>query len=266
MGKIIRNGIEYPTSGGGGGSSWIESVPEMHRNIFRGQSLGSSVTAAQLEEIQNGTFSGLYVGDYWEISNVTYRIADIDFFCQNSASPFPFTTHHLVIVPDLVLYSARMNDSATSSTGYYNSKMRTTNLATAKTTINTAFPNLVLTYKDYLVNATSSGVASGGDFYDCDVELMSETMIFGCPVNRARSNSTPQYPYASLNPTQFALFRLCPNYINVDRSEDIWLRDAANSSQFCTMEVVPLVRNANTELGVRPYFLIGEEEEEETEE
>lgn len=51
--------------------------PEMHRNIFRGKHLGESITEEQLEVIRDGSFADLYVGDYWEINGVKYRIADI---------------------------------------------------------------------------------------------------------------------------------------------------------------------------------------------
>ena len=51
--------------------------PEMHRNIFRGKSLGESITAEQLEVIRDGSFRDLYVGDYWEINGTKDRIADI---------------------------------------------------------------------------------------------------------------------------------------------------------------------------------------------
>ena len=51
--------------------------PEMHRNIFRGKSLGESITAEQLEVIRDGSYRDLYVGDYWEINGTKYRIADI---------------------------------------------------------------------------------------------------------------------------------------------------------------------------------------------
>ena len=37
----------------------------MHRNIFRGKDLGSSITDAQVSAIRDGTFDDLYVGDYW---------------------------------------------------------------------------------------------------------------------------------------------------------------------------------------------------------
>lgn len=47
---------------------------EMHRNIFRGKELGTSVTSSQLAAIQNGTFDDLYVGDYWKMVSCTNQI------------------------------------------------------------------------------------------------------------------------------------------------------------------------------------------------
>lgn len=54
--------------------------PEMHRNTFRGKCLGESITEEQLTAIQDGRFYDLYVGDYWEINEVKYRIADINYW------------------------------------------------------------------------------------------------------------------------------------------------------------------------------------------
>lgn len=51
-----------------------------HRNIYRGKSLGTSVTAAQKAAIANGTFDDLFIGDYWTIGSIKYRIADMDYW------------------------------------------------------------------------------------------------------------------------------------------------------------------------------------------
>ena len=46
-----------------------------HNAIYRGKSLGSTVTTAQYAAIKAGTFDDLYIGDYWTIGGVNYRIA-----------------------------------------------------------------------------------------------------------------------------------------------------------------------------------------------
>ena len=78
-----------------------------HNSIYRGKNLGTSVTAEQYKAISNGTFAGLYVGDYWVISGVTYRIAGFDYYLHNGDTDT--TKHHAVIVPDENMGSAQMN-------------------------------------------------------------------------------------------------------------------------------------------------------------
>lgn len=141
-----------------------------HNAVYRGKNLGSAVTAAQWAAIQAGTFADLYIGDYWTINGINWRIAAFDYYL---ASDMP--DHHVVIVPDTSLYTAKMDDSNTTAGGYAGSQMRTTNLATAKTTINNAFgSDHILTFAESLVNAVSSGAPSGISTYDCTVELMTE--------------------------------------------------------------------------------------------
>lgn len=78
-----------------------------HNSIYRGKNLGTSVTAEQYKAISDGTFAGLYVGDYWVISGVTYRIAGFDYYMHNGDTDT--TKHHAVIVPDENMGSAQMN-------------------------------------------------------------------------------------------------------------------------------------------------------------
>ena len=51
-----------------------------HRMIYRGKNLGTSFTTEQSQAVQNGTFTDMYVGDYWVINGKTRRIGDIDYF------------------------------------------------------------------------------------------------------------------------------------------------------------------------------------------
>jgi hypothetical protein len=95
-----------------------------HNSIYRGKYLGDEVTADQYAAIAAGTFDDMYIGDYWSINGVNWRIAHFDYWlnCGNIGSGT--TTHHIVIVPDLALYSAEMNETNTTAGGYLHSKMR----------------------------------------------------------------------------------------------------------------------------------------------
>ena len=236
----------------------MESVltPMMHRNVYRGKYLGTSVTDAQKAAIQNGTFEDLYIGDYWTIGGKNWRIADINYFynCGDTA----FTRNHLVIVPEGSLYSHPMNDSNTTEGGYIGSKMRTSGLDSAKSTIKSAFGNLVLTHRDHFTNAVTNGKASGGTWYDSEVELMNEIMVYGCPIfTPGCDGSTIPNLYTTAK-KQLAIMRLNPNVI-IAKRQDIWLRDVVSSAHFARVNARGHASSnpASYSYGVLPYFVIG---------
>ena len=95
-----------------------------HNSIYRGKYLGDEVTADQYASIAAGTFDDMYIGDYWTINGVNWRIAHFDYWLNCGDSGSGTTTHHVVIIPDLALYSAKMNETNTTAGGYLHSKMR----------------------------------------------------------------------------------------------------------------------------------------------
>ena len=131
-----------------------------HNGIYRGKYLGDAATDEQYAAIADGTFRGLYIGDYWIIGGITYRIAAFDYYYNNGDTAC--TIHHVVVVPDTCLYNAQMNTSNTTKGGYVGSAMYTSNLASAKTTIKAAFSGHVLKHRIFLTNAVSNGRASDG--------------------------------------------------------------------------------------------------------
>lgn len=87
-----------------------------HNSIYRGKNLGTTVTEEQWEAISSGTFTDLYIGDYWVIGGVNWRIAAFDYYlnCGDTS----FTKHHAVIVPDTCLYNAQMNTTNVTTGAY----------------------------------------------------------------------------------------------------------------------------------------------------
>ncbi len=223
-------------------------------STFRGKYLGDTVTPEQLQAIQDGTFKDLWLGDYWEIGGVKWRIVDFNYWYN--LGNVAFTKNHLVIMPDSNLYNAQMNATATTNGGYINSLMYTTNLEQAKTIINNAFGNLVLTHKELLVNATNSGINVGGAFFDSTVELPNQIMIFGYD-NASIKADVSTTPYISTNSfRQLSLFSIKTNIIS---RENFWIRDVVNSSSFVSFWTPGAIstNSANQNLGVRPVFAIG---------
>lgn len=224
-----------------------------HNCIYRGKNLGTSVTAEQYAAISSGKFTGLYIGDYWVINGVTYRIAAFDYYYN--CGDTNFTMHHVVIVPDTSLYKAQMNTSNVTTGGYTGSAMYKSNLAQAKTTIKAAFGSAhVLTKRELLTNAVNGNTPSGWAWFDSDVELMNEVQAYGSVAWGAHDGNG--YNVAS-GDGQFPLFMF--DRTKLHNREDYWLRDVASAANFS------LVGNggganstdASTSLGVRPAFCIG---------
>ena len=224
-----------------------------HNCIYRGKNLGTSVTAEQYAAISSGKFTDLYIGDYWVIKGVTYRIAAFDYYYN--CGDTNFTKHHVVIVPDTSLYKAQMNTSNVTTGGYTGSAMYKSNLAQAKTTIKAAFGSAhVLTKRELLTNAVNGNTPSGWAWFDSDVELMNEVQAYGSVAWGAHDGNG--YNVAS-GDGQFPLFMF--DRTKLHNREDYWLRDVASATYF---SFVSYGGRANTDgasnsLGVRPAFCIG---------
>lgn len=229
--------------------------PYTRRTIFRGDNLGSSFTTAQKTAIQNGTFENLWLGDYWEIGGVKYRIADFDYWygCGDTK----FQNHHLVIIPDTDLYSAKMNTTSITTGGYIGSEMYTANLDNAKTLINNAFGESVLTHREFLTSTVSNGAPSAGTWMNSSVELPNEIMIYGCHIYAPANTGTTDVKRYTISTTQLALFRACPIYIPT--ASGFWLRDVVSGSHFARVDSYggATSTGAANSYGVRPVFPIG---------
>ena len=229
---------------------------ELRRVLFRGKNLGTALTAAQKAAIKDGSFKGMFLGDYLVIGGRTWRIVDMDYWynCGDTA----FTSHHLVIMPDEALYDAQMNTTNVTTGGYVGSEMYKKNLANAKTIVNAAFQGSVLTHREHLCNAVANGKQSGGAWFDSSIELPSEIMMYGHIHfgGTADGNAIPNIYTPSK--TQLALFMVCPRFIT-DRSHVQWLRDVVSSAYFAGVpsDGSPSYHGASDSRGVRPVFPVG---------
>ena len=203
----------------------------LHNSILRGKSLGSAVTDAQWEAIKAGTFDDLWIGDYWTINNVIWRIAAFDYYYR--AGDIACTDHHVTIVPDTSLNRYRMNATNTTDGGYAGSEMYTTNLAAAKTIITNAFGSgHILTHRNHLHNAVSNGKASGGTWYDSAVELMTEANVYGNAQFRPVSDGSTIPNNYDVDNAQYPLFRLDHQRIIEANRDWYWLRDIISAACF----------------------------------
>ena len=238
--------------------SSIYSNAGSHNAIYRGKYLGTAVTAEQYSAINDGTFKDLFIGDFWTINGVNWRIAHFDYWLNTGDTNC--TTHHVVIVPDSNLYTAQMNDTNTTEGGYYNSAMRGGanyptggNLANAKTAIDNAFGSShILSHRELLTNATSNGNASGWAWYDSTVDLMSEIMVYG---TLAWSVGGKGYE-VGIDKEQLALFRL--DHSRICNRATWWLRSVYSATPFAAVRYDGSANssNASSSVGVCPCFAI----------
>lgn len=225
-----------------------------HNAIYRGKSLGSSVTTAQYSVISAGTFDDMYIGDYWTIGGVNYRIAAFDYYlnCGDTSC----TKHHVVLVPDTCLYNHVMNDTNITTGAYVGSKMYTEGLEQAKTTIKAAFSGHVLSKRIYLSNATANGKASTGAWCDSEVDLMCEHMVYGNGVFSPVSDGTTVPNNYRVEKSQLPLFQHEPS--RICNRANWWLRDVISASYFAhvTNPGDADYHYASRSYGVRPAFCI----------
>lgn len=235
-----------------------------HNAIYRGKSLGSTVTTAQYAAIKAGTFDDLYIGDYWTIGGVNYRIAAFDYYLNSGDTSC--NTHHVVIVPDTCLYNAQMHNTSsgdyeagaanTTTGGYVGSDMHKSNLEQAKTTIKSAFSGHVLKHRIYLTNAVANGRASGGAWCDSEVDLMCEQMVYGSGIFSPVSDGSNVPANYRVEKSQLPLFQHEPS--RICNRATWWLRDVITASGFArvTGDGRADYGYASHSRGVRPAFCI----------
>lgn len=235
-----------------------------HNAIYRGKSLGSTVTTAQYAAIKAGTFDDLYIGDYWTIGGVNYRIAAFDYYLNSGDTNC--TTHHVVIVPDTCLYNAQMHNTSsggwesgaanTTAGGYVGSSMYKSNLEQAKTTIKSAFSGHVLKHRIYLTNAVANGRASGGVWCDSEVDLMCEQMVYGSGIFSPVSDGSNVPANYRVEKSQLPLFQHEPS--RICNRATWWLRDVITASDFAYVTYYGGASSgdASYSFGVRPVFLL----------
>ena len=226
-----------------------------HNAIYRGKNLGTSVTSAQWDAISTGSFTDMYIGDYWEIGGLKWRIASFDYYLRSGDTDM--TTHHVTLVPDTSMYSHVMNNSDVTTGGYVGSKMYTTGLSDAKKTINNYFGSAhILMHRQYLCNSVTNGKPSGGTWFDSTVELMTEQNVYGGKVFGIGNDGNTIPALYTSDKSQYPLFAFRPDLIS--NRTWFWLRDVVSDYNFAN---VGADGNANCDHasrsgGVRPAFSI----------
>ena len=253
----------------------------LHRQIYRGKNLGSTFTAEHLAAIQNGSFAGLWLGDYWsftssdpDVVSTRWRIVDFDYWYRTGEDDDPnLTRHHIVVMPDFRLYHSSMNDTNTTDGGYYYSKMRggakdqndsfinngieNSNLAKALAVLRSTFGEHIMPHYDYITNAVTDGVPTGTIRVESLIDIPSEIMMYGTDIRSIRSTSVFDSTVTTYNKSQLAAMQAVPELIG-NRSV-CWLRDVVGPTRFAAITKAGVASShlASDNSGVRPIAAIG---------
>ena len=250
--------------------------------------------AALLTAIRAQDWSDIYIGDYVELTftyegasrTVKFYVGEIDkFYKVGNAS---LETHHLVMVTGDLGINQVMNDSNTTAGGYVGSKAHTVTLPALYAILNPLFNNAILTHREHLSNTVLSaqtvslslddgngavtyscnnfpvyssgdpntpGCVTAGNWYDCNLVLMSEIEMFGS--NRFASSGIDDIMCPE---GQIAAFKYNRNLQTLNRTINTWLRNVNSASRFCYCCYrgdSGRVDASYTHVRLRPRFLIG---------
>ena len=242
----------------------VASNAGAHNAIYRGKDITSKFYDGTLsQQIAAGTFDDVFVGDYiiGKVSKRKYIVADLDYRLHMGDTEC--TTHHILMIPEKIMGNEQMNTSNVTTGAYVGSAMYTTNLTKYKTVIKNDFgSNHILKHKNHFTNAVTNGYASAGAWYESEIELMNENMVYGATILTNITNGT-NVPYNyTIDKSQLSLFRLRHD-LTVARNDAgdrywYWLRDVVSSSGFVDVGGGGDARTngAGNSYGVRPAFLI----------
>ena len=242
----------------------VASNAGAHNSIYRGKDITDLFYNGTLsKQIAAGTFDDIFIGDYiiGKTSKRKYLVADLNYRLHMGDTEC--TTPHILMIPEKIMGTANMNDTNITTGGYIESKMYKTNLTPYKNVIKNDFgAEHILKHRNLLTNAVTNGYASGGAWYDSEIELMNENMVYGAPIftNVCNGANLP-YNY-TIDKSQLSLFRHRHD-LTVARNDAgerywYWLRDVVSSSYFAAVHTVGHTYSygASDSFGVRPAFLI----------
>lgn len=235
-----------------------------HNAIYRGKDITELFYDGTLtKQIAAGTFDDIFVGDYiiGKSSGRKYLVADINYrlHCGDTEC----TTPHMLMIPERTMGNAQMNATNDTTGAYIGSAMYTTNLAAYKTIIQNDFgAEHILKHRNLFANAVTNGYESAGTWFDSDIELMNECMVYGSNIFHNVMNGTAVPYNYTIDKSQLSLFKHRPDLIPAKDTNGsrmwYWLRDVVSSAYFAGVNGRGHAHyyNASNSSGVRPAFLI----------
>lgn len=235
-----------------------------HNGIYRGKDITDLFYDGTLsQQIAAGTFDDVFIGDYiiGKVSKRKYLVADINY--RLNMGDTECKTPHILMIPERIMGTAKMNDTNITTGTYVGSKMYIEYLMPFKEVIYNDFESEhIVSHRNLFANATTNGYESAGGWFHSDIELMNEIMVYGSNIfHNIQNGANLAYNY-TMDKQQLSLFRLKPD-LTVARNDAgerywYWLRDVVSASDFAGVYYYGNAGSVSASYsnGVRPAFLI----------
>lgn len=222
----------------------------MHNSMYRGASLGT-IVSPYMAGIRNGTFSNLYLGDYWTYAGVTWRIAAFDYFMGVGGTPVDW--HHVVVVPDKGLYAGQIHETTPFKGSYLDHTINKSGLNQALRMAQSAFgsANVKKCWSRVSQGINDNGTVISYTWYNTEAMILDESMVFG----RRLMGAGPEGN--GLNLGQLPAFFFNHDLMTI--GQQYWLRDRSQANTAVYISNNGEVSTAPLTYGfqIRPYFVIG---------
>lgn len=239
-------------------------------SFYRGKNLGT-INLSNIDSFLSshkdsaGKFIDIYPGDKITIQDGTYNkvwlVVGLD--TEYNKGDTSLVTHHISLIPETYLITARMNNTNTTEGGYLKSEMHTKTLPTIATNLQKALGSHLLKRRVLLSNSISATAASGAGaswtgssnswkWTDAYATLLSEVQVYGTTVF-----SSSGYDIGEAS-QQLPIFKFV-NYINSAQVR-FWLRAVVSTMAFARADDYGYAyygSAAYLDNGVRPLIIIG---------
>lgn len=256
---------------------------EMRRNIWRGRYLGTSLSSFYKNSINNGTFKGLFIGDYFKVAvgdtYYDFRIVDFDYWYGKGASTnLSKLQHHIVVMPDNNLFNISYNQIQLFNTDFVNTlyKIYMTPFYNAIKSVGFGAAN-ILKIPTKLPVRWIDGAPVSTTWTYLDSIIPKEIMIFGTSINATSNDgrnrtvtsndgngtsSIFQGPtkYDTAEWSQLSAFKINPLLAIGNGIGSYWLDDYHTEGTHSVFDKaygsLAYVDNDNTDIGTKPILAL----------
>lgn len=202
---LTSNNLTKKASFGGLKYALFDGVPTMHNTLWRGNYLGTTATGTHRSAISSGSFTDLWLGDYWTVNGVDYVIVSFNYWKGVNG----ITANHVVVMSRTSLGNFQFH------TGTLTSEVSASIYAKAmtyKSALTTAFGTLLKPPTE-LTSAYASGLPSADTTVYNEVVIPSAPQLFGTlPTASVQNGASHNHSYPSGN-RQFQACAINPELI-----------------------------------------------------